>query len=167
MTLLQSKRLVRLQSDENHFYTPKSPLLYPQNHFWTPKKHCWKKLSCPWCASSRKDTELNISFSGGKKVCEKQVICHDERLSFTKAQDYTGCLMKCQNFKSGCNFFTYHTENNFCELFTKCDDFNTTCENCLSGEVSCPVCERKGQCQNSTAIGVTFAKDITVCHKVW
>ena len=110
--------------------------------------------------------QLRILFSGGKKICGKQVICHDERLSFSKAQDYTGCLMKCQNFKSGCNFFTYHTETNFCELFTKCDDFNTTCENCLSGEVSCPVCEREGQCQNITVLGVTFAKDITVCHKV-
>ena len=73
--------------------------------------------------------------------------------------------MKCQNFKSGCNFFTYHTENNLCELFTKCD-FNTTCENCLSGEASCPVCERNGQCEKSFLLSLTFVKDITVCHKV-
>ena len=106
-----------------------------------------------------------MHFSGAN--CKKQVVCQDEPLSNSEVQDYTGCLMKCQNFKSGCKFFTYHMESNSCELFRKCENFNKTCKNCLSGEVSCPVCERKGQCLKSTILGARIAENITACHKVW
>ena len=74
--------------------------------------------------------------------------------------------MECKKFK-GCKFSSYHADTNNCQLFKTCNKFSTSCENCFSGEKTCPICEKEGQCQKSKSLLVSEKKDITECLKVW
>ena len=78
--------------------------------------------------------------------------------------------MSFAKIEKGCQYFTHH--NNLCKLFATCENFSPVCttydcKDSLSGEVTCPVCEKIGKCQTTSVLGVSFLKDITECHKVW
>ena len=100
-------------------------------------------------------------------TCKKHGECNDSKVESTEAQDYTGCLMDCKDHES-CKWFTYHNESKLCVLFSGCKEFDDTqCPNCVSSEVTCPVCKRKGKCQITTILGISFPRDIIECQKVW
>ena len=87
-------------------------------------------------------------------------------LDYTDARDITECLMKCKSF-DGCKWFTFHVyDHGNCILYEGCKNFNSSYINSVSGEVSCPVCERVGKCLNSTVLGVKFLDSVTKCLRV-
>jgi hypothetical protein len=58
------------------------------------------------------------------------------------------CLEDCKNLEQ-CHWFTFKSNGPQCELFKTCTDISVeTCDDCLSGEVSCVVneCGIQGLC---------------------
>ena len=59
-------------------------------------------------------------------------------LDFSETEDAQGCLEFCQN-SLNCNHFTYYSDSNGCFSFLNCNALSeSTCDDCLSGESSCP-----------------------------
>ena len=88
-------------------------------------------------------------------------------LDYTDARDITECLVKCKSH-DGCKWFTFDVyAHSHCMLYEGCKEFNTSYIDSVSGEVSCPVCERVGKCVNSNVLYVKFkCLHVTKCLKV-
>ena len=96
-------------------------------------------------------------------TCEIPKGCLDTSVGYaTDAMDYTGCLMKCKESEE-CKWFTFHTDSSICILWEGCKEFEEGCTECISGEVTCPICEITGKCHSSTLLGITFPRDATRC----
>ena len=84
-----------------------------------------------------------------------------EKSHFVKQKTTLGgnaCLHFCQKL-DGCEWFTYHPENNLCVALSDCIQLNSTSV-ALSGQVECPdlygQCRINGICQGTLLTEVIF-----------
>ncbi len=79
-------------------------------------------------------TLLCISIIGLQ--CWVPGICQDILIDNTASDSDNDCLGLCQE-TDNCLWFTYDSEDGDCMLFQDCQQLDTTCETCVSGQREC------------------------------
>ena len=77
--------------------------------------------------------ERNCSYY---RQCGEHGQCTGGFLTAGAADNEYGCMAMCHD-TSGCLYYTYYSDNNMCVILSSCTTFDTTCSDCVSGEVTC------------------------------
>ena len=107
----------------------KNPLLFFIDNWDAAKVVCILKRRM-----QRKTEKRSLWIGTGISFSRFRSLYIDETLT----PDAQGCLERCQ-MTLGCNFFTHFGNDKNCVMFDNCVEFETdTCEDCLSGNFTCP-----------------------------
>ena len=110
---------------------------------------------------------IGVSFIAALQ-CDVTETCTDGNLlKIVNVQNSKDCLAICKDLEN-CAYFTFF--NDFpasnCQLYENCYK-TSSCENCISGEVSCPnfSCQLPGLCLVSSQSNVSNYTIFTKLHK--
>lgn len=85
--------------------------------------------------------------SGGQGECGIEGECVGTLIGIEAAADTRDCASDCWH-TNGCNFWTYNVATSICQFYFDCDEIDTSCTTCISGEVDC------GSGKPSTQMGI-------------
>jgi len=82
--------------------------------------------------------------------CDIPGECVGVLISVTEASNSGECVFLCKHVTS-CAWYTFYPTDNLCTLHEQCGVVSEDCDDCMSGQDTCPACNVRGECE-----GVNF-----------
>jgi len=78
--------------------------------------------------------------------CDIPGECVGVLISVSEASNTGECVISCQHV-TGCAWYTFYPTDGLCTLHEQCGAVSEDCEDCMSGQDTCPACNVGGECE--------------------